>query len=68
MTKKLTLNHTREAVADILRHLNHGCVLNPPKKIGTNASCSCFPEEFARDFQAIADRMCEYPRGIKFEE
>ena len=26
---------------------NHGCVINPPKDIGTNASCQCSPQSFA---------------------
>ena len=26
---------------------NHGCVINPPKGMGTNASCQCYPQAFA---------------------
>ena len=39
---------------------NHGCRINPPTGMGTNAICSCTPKKMARNFRCLKERMEEY--------
>ena len=34
---------------------NHGCVINPPKGVGTNAICRCRKEAIIRNVEFILD-------------
>ena len=36
---------------------NHGCVILPPKGMGTNSSCTCSPRAFARSLRQLADAV-----------
>jgi len=54
---------TRQELADLLTGVslqlslgcgNHGCRINPPKGMGTNAGCQCTPQRIAKDLLQIA--------------
>ena len=36
---------------------NHGCIINPPKGMGTNASCQCYPQAFADELLYLAQQV-----------
>ena len=36
---------------------NHGCVIEKPEGMATNAGCKCQPSRIARDLRRIADRL-----------
>lgn len=36
---------------------NHGCNINPPKGQGTNATCTCYPNQIARQLRRLADTI-----------
>lgn len=60
-----TLENLSESVDRLSARLkhgcgNHGCRINPPKGMGTNATCKCSPREIARlllDLAALTEEM-----------
>lgn len=53
MSSSFNLGHLRDSVERLLNQLkwgcgNHGCRINPPKGVGTNAICRCYPRDISR--------------------
>lgn len=39
---------------------NHGCRINPPKGMGTNATCQCIPRSFSEHLLWLACELEKY--------
>ncbi len=51
-----------EDVKKLVSHLkygcgNHGCIINPPKGMGTNMSCKCSALNFSRILLVLAEQV-----------
>ena len=62
-TGKLTPAELADILECVVNHLrfgcgNHGCIINPPKGMGTNSTCQCRPALF-RDALLNLASMCE---------
>jgi hypothetical protein len=47
---------------------NHGCVINPPKGMGTNASCQCSPQSFADALLDLGEQVVPESRYKKWDK
>lgn len=47
---------------------NHGCVINPPKGMGTNSSCMCGPYYHAKTLHRIARELELSPQPSRWEK
>lgn len=60
--KPFTLDDLRESLTKLQMKLNHGCgnhgcCINDPKGMGTNASCTCSPEAIAKQLRRLSEMV-----------
>lgn len=66
--KELQVELERIARWSINGCTNHGCVISPPKGMGTNATCQCTPHAFSERLLWLAAEIEPTNKYARFEK
>lgn len=73
MISEYTLDDFRNSIKRLYNQTiygcgNHGCLINPPKCLATNAGCQCSPRRIASDLRKLAEILESKSSGWEVHE